>query len=148
MNTLPSSYSPFLMSSSPQQRRTSSACPEGFEVSRRRSCYMLVADRVSWDEAREGCRQEGADLIAVENESEQHFILQQLGMGKGGDATLFVNDKKVAEGKIPHTQAIFFSADETADVGIDLATPVVESIGSEKKSKFTGHIPKVTVEVK
>ena len=37
---------------------------------------------------------------------------------------------------------------ETADVGIDLATPVVESIGSEAKSKFTGRIPKVTVEVK
>jgi len=70
------------------------------------------------------------------------------GMGKGGDAVLYVNDEKVAEGKIPHTQAIFFSADETADVGIDLATPVVESIGSEKESKFTGHIPKVTVEVK
>jgi arylsulfatase len=40
-----------------------------------------------------------------------------------------------------------FSADETADVGIDLGTPVVEAIGAEAKSRFTGHIPKVTVEV-
>jgi len=70
------------------------------------------------------------------------------GMGKGGNGTLYLNDKKVGEGRIDHTQAIVFSADETADVGIDLATPVVETIGSEKKSKFTGHIPKVTVEVK
>ena len=70
------------------------------------------------------------------------------GRGKGGMGTLFVNDVKVAEGRIEHTNAIVFSADETADVGIDLATPVVERIGSEKKSKFTGHIPKVTVEVK
>ncbi len=70
------------------------------------------------------------------------------GMGKGGNGTLYLNDKKVGEGRIEHTQAIVFSADETADVGIDLATPVVETIGSEKKSKFTGHIPKVTVEVK
>jgi len=70
------------------------------------------------------------------------------GMGKGGNATLYVNDEKMGEGRIAHTQAIVFSADETADVGIDLATPVVESIGSEKKSKFTGSIPKVTVEVK
>jgi len=69
-------------------------------------------------------------------------------MGKGGDATLYVNGEKVGEGKIAHTQAIIFSADETADVGIDLATPVVEIIGAEKESKFTGHIPKVTVEVK
>ena len=41
-----------------------------------------------------------------------------------------------------------FSPDETADVGIDLGTPVVEAIGSEAKSKFTGRITKVTVEVK
>jgi arylsulfatase len=32
-------------------------------------------------------------------------------------------------------------------VGIDLATPVVERIGAEAESKFTGHIPSVTVEV-
>ena len=38
--------------------------------------------------------------------------------------------------------------DETADVGIDLGMPVVEAIGSEAKSKFTGKIPKVTIEVK
>jgi hypothetical protein len=40
------------------------------------------------------------------------------------------------------------NADETADVGIDLATPVVESIGSEAESRFTGKIPKVTIDVK
>ena len=70
------------------------------------------------------------------------------GPGKGGTGTLFVNNEKVAEGRIEHTQAGIFSADETADVGIDLGTPVVEAIGSEAKSKFTGHITKVTVEVK
>jgi hypothetical protein len=62
--------------------------------------------------------------------------------------TLFVNDQKVAEGGIEQTQAMIFSADETADVGIDLATPVVEIIGSKAKSKFTGRIDKVTVTVK
>jgi len=70
------------------------------------------------------------------------------GLGKGGVGTLFVNDRKVGEGRIERTQPMLFSADETADVGIDLATPVVESIGSEAKSKFTGRIPRVTVEVK
>jgi arylsulfatase len=62
--------------------------------------------------------------------------------------TLFVNDEKVAEGRIEHTQAGMFSADETADVGIDLGTPVVEAIGAEAKSRFTGRIPKVTVQVR
>ncbi len=70
------------------------------------------------------------------------------GLAKGGMGTLYVNGEKVGEGRIDHTQPMVFSADETADVGIDLATPVVERIGCEKESKFTGHIPKVTVEVK
>jgi arylsulfatase len=70
------------------------------------------------------------------------------GLGKGGTGTLFVNGEKVAEGRIGHTQAMIFSADETADVGIDLGTPVVEAVGSEAKSKFTGKINKVIVEVK
>jgi arylsulfatase len=70
------------------------------------------------------------------------------GMGKGGTGTLYVNDQQVAQGRIERTQAMVFSADETADVGIDLATPVVEAIGSEAKSRFTGSIPKVTVAIK
>ncbi|UZE96362.1 hypothetical protein [Alkalimarinus alittae] len=70
------------------------------------------------------------------------------GLAKGGNGTLFVNDKKVAEGRIESTQPMVFSADETADVGIDLATPVVEAIGSEAKSRFTGKINKVTVAAK
>jgi arylsulfatase len=41
-----------------------------------------------------------------------------------------------------------FSADETADVGEDLGTPVVEAIGAEAKSVFTGRIPRVTIEVR
>jgi arylsulfatase len=70
------------------------------------------------------------------------------GMAKGGMGTLYVNDKKVAQGRIERTQPMIFSADETADVGVDLATPVVEAIGAEGKSRFTGRIRKVTVEVK
>lgn len=69
------------------------------------------------------------------------------GLAKGGTGTLYVNDKKVGEGRILRTQPMIFSADETADVGIDLATPVVESIGSVRTSKFTGDILRVTVEV-
>ena len=69
-------------------------------------------------------------------------------MGKGGLGTLYVNDKKVGEGRIERTQPLVFSADETADVGIDLSTPVVPAIGSGARSWFTGSIPKLTVEVR
>ncbi len=70
------------------------------------------------------------------------------GMGKGGQGTLYVNGEKVAEGRIERTQPMIFSADETADVGIDLGTPVVEAIGSEHRSAFTGSISQVTVETR
>ncbi len=69
------------------------------------------------------------------------------GPAKGGLGTLFVNGEKVAEGRIAATQPGIFSADETADVGIDLGTPVVEAIGAEARSRFTGRIPKLTVAV-
>jgi arylsulfatase len=70
------------------------------------------------------------------------------GPGKGGLATLFVDGQQVAQGRIEHTQAGIFSADETADVGVDLGTPVVEAVGAERRSRFTGRIPKITVEVR
>jgi arylsulfatase len=82
--------------------------------------------------------------------AELRFVFAYDGGGpaKGGQGTLFVNGEKVSEGRIPATQPGIFSADETADVGIDLGTPVVEAIGAEAKSRFTGRIPKVTIETK
>jgi arylsulfatase len=75
------------------------------------------------------------------------FAYDSGGAGKGGKGTLLVDGQKVAEGRIERTQPGMFSADETADVGVDLGTPVVEAIGAEAKSKFNGRIPKVTVAV-
>jgi arylsulfatase A-like enzyme len=69
------------------------------------------------------------------------------GLGKGGTGTLSVDGRKLAEGRIARTQPMVFSADETADVGIDEATPVTEDY-QEGHNKFTGKIEKVTVEVK
>jgi arylsulfatase A-like enzyme len=70
------------------------------------------------------------------------------GAGKGGQATLSVNGKQVAEGRVERTQPNIFSADETADVGIDNQTPVAEGIGIGPETRFTGKINKVTLEVR
>ncbi len=44
---------------------------------------------------------------------------------------------------------MIFSADETADVGLDNQTPVAEGIGiGPAETRFTGKIHKITVEVK
>ena len=71
------------------------------------------------------------------------------GFGKGGGAKLLVDGKQVAEGRIGKTQPNIFSADETADVGLDNQTPVALGIGyGPEETKFTGKIHKVTLEVK
>ena len=70
------------------------------------------------------------------------------GFGKGGDATLLVDGRKVAAGRIERTQPNVFSADETADVGLDNQTPVALGIGyGPVETKFTGKIHEVVVEV-
>jgi arylsulfatase A-like enzyme len=69
------------------------------------------------------------------------------GIGKGGTATILVNGAKVATGRIERTQGMIFSADETADVGLDGATPVTADY-KEGDNSFTGKILKVVVDVK
>jgi arylsulfatase A-like enzyme len=67
--------------------------------------------------------------------------------GSGGKGTISVNGKKVAEGRIEKTVPFLFSADETADVGLDNATPVTQEY-KKRDNQFTGKIAKVTVELK
>ncbi|MCA9423244.1 MAG: hypothetical protein KC592_19650, partial [Nitrospira sp.] len=61
--------------------------------------------------------------------------------------TIFINDQKVAEGKIEHTQCCVFSADEGADVGLDEGTPVIENYGIPAPYRFNGTIKQVTVDL-
>ena len=77
------------------------------------------------------------------------FVYDGGGLGKGGMATLSVNGETVAEGRIEKTQPLIFSADETADVGLDNQTPVAVDIGiGRDETRFTGTINKVTLDVK
>lgn len=79
------------------------------------------------------------------------FIYDGGGNGKGGDVTVYVDGKSVANGRVEKTQPNIFSADETADVGLDNQTPVAvtENIGyGPVETKFTGKINEVLLEVK
>jgi arylsulfatase A-like enzyme len=69
------------------------------------------------------------------------------GLAKGGVISLFVNDRKVGEGRLDRTQPNLFSLDDAADVGMDEGTPVVDDY-KPKNTKFTGTIRKVVVNVK
>jgi arylsulfatase len=67
------------------------------------------------------------------------------GIGKGATGTLFVDGKQVAQGPIPRTIPIRFSADETFDVGEDTGTPVVEDYADKMPFAFTGTLKKFVV---
>ncbi|MDX2347377.1 MAG: arylsulfatase [Nitrospirota bacterium] len=70
------------------------------------------------------------------------------GNGKGGLATLYVDGEKVAEGRVDKTQPLLYSADETADVGVDEATQVADKVFKDvDDSEFTGHVTKVTISI-
>ncbi len=67
------------------------------------------------------------------------------GFGKGGLASIYVNDEKVAEGRVDKTQPMIFSADETADVGKDDATQVVSIFDDAEDSEFSGYVKSVEI---
>ncbi|MGF6575008.1 arylsulfatase [Paraburkholderia fungorum] len=69
------------------------------------------------------------------------------GVGKGGTGTLYVNDKKVAEGHIKQTVRNRYSFDETMDVGEDTGTPVFMDYMEKMPFAFTGKLEKVTIEL-
>ena len=63
-----------------------------------------------------------------------HFAYDGGGVGKGGTGTLYLDDRKVAEGRIEKTAPFFFSL-ETVDVGQDTGTPVADDYTA---NAFTG----------
>ncbi len=70
------------------------------------------------------------------------------GIGKGGLATLYVDGVKVAEGRIDKTELLIYSADETADVGVDEATQVADKVFKDvDDSDFTGVVTSVTISI-
>ena len=65
--------------------------------------------------------------------------------GSGGTGTLSVNGTQVGTGRIERTIPFIFGT-ETADVGMDLYTPVTPDYGNTDNT-FTGTIHQVRIEV-
>ena len=61
------------------------------------------------------------------------------GLGRGGAITLFLDGKEIGEGRVGATQPMFFSLDETTDVGCETGTMVAEDYTAHT-SKFNGTI--------
>jgi arylsulfatase A-like enzyme len=68
------------------------------------------------------------------------------GLAKGGTVTLYHDGEAVGTGKVPFTQAMIFSADETTDVGYESGTSVSPEMTGEA-SRFTGEIDWVQIDL-
>ncbi len=67
------------------------------------------------------------------------------GLGKGGTVALYVDGSKSGEGRVEGTVPMIFSADETADVGVDNSSPVAEYATAD--THFKGRINWVQLDV-
>jgi hypothetical protein len=68
------------------------------------------------------------------------------GPGKGGTVNLYLDGDLVGEGRVEATVPLIFSADETADVGRDTASPVSDDYEGES-SVFTGTVNWVQIDL-
>lgn len=76
-----------------------------------------------------------------------HFDFEGQAPGGGGTGRLYVNDRQVAEGKIERTVPFIFSADETMDVGGDLALPVTDDYPEGGSNQFSGKLHWVRIDL-
>ena len=67
------------------------------------------------------------------------------GIGKAATATLLVDEKQGAVGRIEHTVAVRFSLDETFAIGQDTGTPVLEEYEDKMPYRFTGTLTRFVV---
>jgi arylsulfatase A-like enzyme len=78
-------------------------------------------------------------LSQGEHQVRMEFAYAGGGLGKGGTASLYVDGKKVGEGKVAATAPMVFSADDGCDVGVDTGAPVSPDYGP-RGNEFSGHI--------
>jgi arylsulfatase A-like enzyme len=67
------------------------------------------------------------------------------GIGKAATATLLVDEKQAAQGRVERTIPVRFSLDETFDVGEDTGTPVLEEYEEKMPFRFTGTLKRFVV---
>ena len=95
-------------------------------------CYNLLGIRYFYVEA-------DKPLDKGEHQVRMEFAYDGGGLGKGGTATLYIDGKKAAQGRIDATAPNVFSADDGCDVGRDTGAPVSQDYGP-RGNAFNGAI--------
>jgi arylsulfatase len=86
-------------------------------------------------------------LPAGKHQVRMEFSYEGGGIGKGAAIALFVDGKAVGQGKLKRTHALFYSMDETLEVGCDMGEPVSEEYGHGHENRFNGRIDWVRIDV-
>jgi arylsulfatase A-like enzyme len=102
-------------------------------------CYNLLGIQQFYAEST-------SPLTPGEHQVRMEFAYDGGGLGKGGTASLYVDGKKVGEGKVPATAAMIFSADDGCDVGVDTGSPVSPDYGS-RGNEFSGRVKGVLLSI-
>jgi arylsulfatase A-like enzyme len=100
-------------------------------------CYNLLGIHYFYVEA-------GSALPPGEHQVRMEFKYDGGGLGKGGAVSLYVDGKKVGEGKAAATAAMVFSADDGLDIGVDTGSPVSQDYGP-RGNEFTGRVKGVEI---
>ncbi|PTE11088.1 arylsulfatase [Mesorhizobium helmanticense] len=95
-------------------------------------CYNLIGVKHFFAESN-GKIPSGSHQIRME------FDYDGGGVAKGGKANLFIDGKKVGEGRVDATAPTVFSADDGTDVGCDTGAPVSPDYGP-RGNEFNGKI--------
>jgi arylsulfatase len=85
-------------------------------------------------------------IPAGDHQVRMEFDYDGGGLGKGGSVTLYVDGDKVGEGRVEGTVPMIFSADETADIGSDTASPVSDDYGPTDNA-FNGSVLWVQIDL-
>ncbi|HEY4267229.1 MAG TPA: arylsulfatase [Galbitalea sp.] len=110
-----------------------------FHEGRLRYCYNFMGVQRTYV---------GSDAVvsAGSHQVRMEFGYDGGGMGKGGTVTLYLDGDRIGEAHVRRTHGIFFSMDETTDVGTDAGAPVSEDY-TRDTNRFSGTIAWVQVDV-
>ncbi|HEX4770472.1 MAG TPA: arylsulfatase [Bryobacteraceae bacterium] len=102
-------------------------------------CYNVLGIKLFYTVSEEPIP-EGAHQVRME------FEYDGGGLAKGGDVLLYVDGKKVGEGRVEMTVPMVFSADETCDVGKGTGSPVSPEYDAHD-NEFNGEVNWVEIDI-
>jgi arylsulfatase A-like enzyme len=85
-------------------------------------------------------------IPAGKHQVRMEFAYDGGGLAKGGTVSLFIDGRKVGEGRVEMTEPFGFSADETCDVGMEAGSPVSPEYGP-RGNAFSGEVNWVECDV-